>query len=229
MLNLAWKNTPKWLWTNPFVGMTVIFIGTVLSVAGEAPPRTAIDTLWEQHMLEGTFVVMTLEDSQTKASAKYPSESIEPKNDEPTFPSGMSHPISIEKLGEGFFGNGGWVLAGGLLRRVRDGSSTFELYGKKIVRQFSYFPFPPHRDPPQEVSYEFFLLHRKPGVPLAQVIRKWTFSAENVIQKNPNYPSVQVTFGYDKTTQSATLAITGLRNPFKERVDLVPKIEAPAR
>jgi hypothetical protein len=137
----------------------------------------------------------------------------------------MSHPISVMKLGEGFFGNGGWVLGGGLLRRVSDGSFIVELYVKEVVRRFSYFPFPPHRDTPQEVSYEFFLLNRKRGVPRATGIRKWTFEPDEVIQRNPNYPSVRATLRYEETNQTATVTITGLKHPFEEHVDLSSELK----
>jgi hypothetical protein len=210
----------KWLWISSVIAMAVTVAHMAVGSDGKPPPSTSIHMLWEKHMLEGTFVVMTLEDSGSRIAERHPPESTDPKEDEPTFPSSMSHPISIQKLGEGLFGNGGWVLAGGLLRRVRDGSSMLELYGKKVVRQFPYFPFPPHRDTPQEVGYEFFLLKRNPGVSRATVIHKWTFSPDEVISKNPNYPYVRASLQYEVTARSVTLTVTGLKRPFKDRVDL---------
>jgi hypothetical protein len=210
---------PKPSWTNAIVGIIFSFMGASDSVASETPPAS-IEKLWEQHMLGGTFVVISLEKSGIRTSEIHPPQTLDPKNDEPTFPSSMTHPISIEKLDEGLFGNGGWILAGGLLQRLRVGSSAIELYGKKIIRRHPYFPFPFHRDPPQEVSYEFFLLLRTSGVPLGHTIRKWTFPADKVIQKNPNYAFVRVACQYDEVTHSVVLKITGLEEPFEERIDV---------
>jgi hypothetical protein len=203
--------------------MPVVLVGLAGVTSGESPQRALLDTLWEQHMLEGKFIVMTLEDLGVKASEVHP-KVVEPEEGQMVYGPGMSHRISVMKLGEGFFGNGGWVLSGGLLSRVRDGSIIFELYGKAVVRRLSYFPFPPHRDIPEEIGYEFFLLSRKPGVLRATVIRKWTFAPDEVILKNVGhdgrYPEVRAKLQFDATTRIATVIISGLKRPFEERVDL---------
>jgi hypothetical protein len=104
------------------------------------------------------------------------------------------------------------------LRRIRDAQDIFELYVKEVKQRLSYIPFPPHRDIPEEVGYEFFLVHRNPEVAGAQIVRKWVFKPDKV--KNPSDPFVQANLRYDKTTRIATLEVTGLKEPFEERIDL---------
>jgi hypothetical protein len=186
---------------------------------GEPPARAPLDTLWEQHMLEGKFVVMSLEDSGVNAIEVQP-KSIDPSEPDRIYGSLMSHRISVMKLDEGFFNNGGWVLRGGLHSRISTGESKIELYVKEVVRRFSHFPFPPHRELPQEIGYEFFLLHRKQKVTAPTIIRKWTVTASEVIQQNPRDPSVRVSLKYDATARVATLTITGLKHPFQESIEL---------
>ena len=191
---------------------------------GEPPPRAPLDALWEKHMLEGTFVFIEVHKSKITAREKHPPPTVDPKDDEPTFGVLMSHPISVSELGEGLFGNGGWILQGGLLRRINDDSSTIELYGKRVVRQFPHFRILPHRDPPMEVGYEFFLLRRKPGTTRAVIIRQWTFLPDEVVLKDVGhggrYPNVRCILQYDATTRNATVTVTGLKRPFEERIDL---------
>ena len=83
-----------------------IGIGWPSGATGEPPPRAPLDMLWEQHMLDGTFVVMALEGSGTKALEVRP-RSVEPRENYVIYGPNMSHPISVMKLGEGLFGNGG--------------------------------------------------------------------------------------------------------------------------
>src|SRR5262249_40066500 len=56
--------------------------------------------------------------------------------------------ITVRRLKEGIWRNGGWILRGGLLVRVQLDSVTYDLFGKEVVRRSPYFPF--HRDPPEE-------------------------------------------------------------------------------
>ena len=221
----------KWFWVSSIVGIAVVIVGLSGSAAAEPPPRAPLDALWKQYMLEGTYVVSKIEGEQI-TSVEVKPESAEPRDNQRLqliYSPVLSHPISIMKLGEGLFRNGGWVLDGGLLSRARDGPSTYDLYGKAVVRQYSYFPFPPHRDTPQEIGYEFFLLHRNAGAPRPTVLRKWTFQPDEVISKNPHYPWVRALLRYEVTTRSATVTITGLKRPFEEHVDLSSEIEPASR
>jgi hypothetical protein len=207
----------KWLWASLLVAIVMVPVRVAGSKAGEPQQPLSLDTLWEKHMMEGTFVVMRLEDSRGSIVEINP-KSVDPTEVDQIYGPNFSHSISIMKLGEGLFGNGGWVLSGGLLGRVRHGLSTFELYVKEVGRRFSHIPFPPHRDIPKEVGYEFFLLRRSAESQDAIIIRKWVFKPASV--KNPSDPFVQANLRYDKTTRIATLEITGLKEPFEERIDL---------
>jgi hypothetical protein len=186
---------------------------------GEPPPRVHLDALWEKHMLAGTFVVMNIYGSITEGSEKHPPLLVDPKREEPIYPSGMSHPISILSVGEGLFRRGGWYLGGGLLRRISDGPVTIEIYGKRVVRRFPYIPFPPHSGGPEETSSEFFLLYRKPGSP-GTIIRKWIFLPEEIVIDRDDQSEVRCVFQYDRASKTATVTIHGLKRPFEDRVDL---------
>ena len=86
--------------------------------------------------------ILTLENAEVRSSTVQP-KSLEPKETQWIDGRNISHPIFVMKLGEGFFGNGGWVLRGGLLNRITTGPDTImEFYVKVIVRRFPYFPFP---------------------------------------------------------------------------------------
>ena len=171
----------------------------------------SLDSLWEKYMLEGAFAMVTIEGDKSSISTETPSKSADPYEEEITFPTWMSHPISVLRLGEGIFGNGGWALDGGLLRRVRDSEFTIELYGKRIARRYSYIPLPPHRDPPQDTSYEVYLLRRN-LVGHATILRKWKFPADTIIQKNPTQTRVKIQFQYEKAKKMATVTVSGLKS-----------------
>ena len=104
----------------------------------------------------------------------------------------------------------------------------FELYGKAVVRRFSYFPFPFHRAIPHETGYEFFLLHRRDGVPDATVVREWAFPADAVATRDAGHgiivEDVKAYLDYDPRTHKATVAVQGLKQPFEEEVDLTAEL-----
>jgi hypothetical protein len=114
-----------------------------------------------------------------------------------------------------------------------DGSSILEVYGKAVIRQFPYFPFPFHREIPHETGYEFFLLHRPRGAARATIVRKWVFQPDEVVVKREStggtYEDVRGTLRYDASTRAATVIITGLKQPFEERVDVSSALGSPGR
>jgi|GraSoiStandDraft_55_1057291.scaffolds.fasta_scaffold43838_1 hypothetical protein len=131
-----------------------------------------------------------------------------------------------DELGEGIFRNGGWVIVGGLLGLASEGSSTFELYGKAMERRFPYFGFPFDRDPLHETSYELLLLHRRLGDSVATALRRWSFDADQVAEKQPHpYEGVRATLRYDPATQMATVPIVGLRRPVEDQVNLTAVLQ----
>jgi len=172
----------------------------------DATQPASLDSLWKKYMLDGAFVIVSIEDNKPSIRMENPSKSADPYEEEITFPTLMSHPISVLQLGEGIFGNGGWALDGGMLRRVRDRDFTIELYGKRIARRYSYVPFPPDRNPPEDRSYEVFLL-RRDSVGHATLLREWKFPASTVIQKNPTQTRIKIEFQYEKIQGIATINI----------------------
>lgn len=195
---------------NYFLRAFLIFLSTASCASNKADQRESLDSRWEKYMVDGTFAIVSIENGKSLISVERPPDSVDPNAEEITFPTLMSHPISVQRLGEGIFGNGGWTLDGGLLSRAKESQFTIELYGKRVARMYPYFPFPPHRNPPQDRSYDLFLL-RRDAFGHATILRKWNFPSETVIQKNPTQTRLKVQFRYEKTTKTATVIISGLK------------------
>jgi hypothetical protein len=133
--------------------------------------------------------------------------------------AGTTQGIEVSRLDERFlfWRNGGWVLQGGLLARARGRSAAIELYGKAVIRRPPYVPGGPFpRDPPMTTGYEFFLLLRKPNVPRATILRQWTFQPGDVAKD----AGVRATLRYNAATRTATVAITGLKTPVEDIVEI---------
>lgn len=195
--------------------------------AGELPARGPLDILWEQQMLDGksnTAVAIELVEGKIVRSELPAKESIEYSRGTPES-AGLGSPgVSVMQLGEGFWGNGGWVLKGGLLGIATDGPSAFELHGKAVVHRQSYFPFPFHRTIPHDTGYDFFLLHRHPGFPNATIVRKWKFTPQQVDLKPQHVgpPDVDVhgTLRYDASAKNAIITITGFTSAIEENINV---------
>src|SRR5947208_1424815 len=112
----------------------------------------------------GRFLALTSASARSTARSRPTSTRKRARCDSSARLDPKARGIQVVELGHGFWGNGGWVLTGGLLRRCVDGASTFELYGKAVIREFPHFPFPFHQAIPHETGFEFFLLHRRRDV-----------------------------------------------------------------
>ena len=186
-------------------------------------------------MLEGRLskIAIAVRDAGVDVSEGAATDSLDYARGHPESAAHASYGISVMRLGEGFWGNGGWVIKGGLLGRVSHESAIVELYGKAVVRQFAYFPFPFHREIPHETGYEFFLLLRQPGTSGARILRKWTFMPNEVLVKRettgapPEY--VQGVLRYDAGGRITTITIAGLKRAFDERVELSSTLDAAPR
>jgi len=202
-------------------------------VAGEPTP-TDLNKLWEQQMLEGkpssvnvTIIGTTMEISETPPMKIITTV----KNDSPRMLYREPYGINVRKRGEGFWGNGGWSLLGGLLDEVSVGPSRIQLYAEIVEHHHSHFiiPFLFHRDDPKDTGYEFFLLHRKQGVSGAKIIRTWVFLPDEVVLLDVGhggeYPDVRAGFHYDSTSRTATVRFRGLKKPIEEHVDLTSELE----
>lgn len=194
--------------------------------AGELPAREPLDALWEKYLLErdaNTAVAIQIRDGQVHKSERPAKEQSGPWPRTPEAAYFYSIGVSVVQFGEGFWGNGGWILEGGLLGRAKEGSTTIELYGKAVVHQLPYTQFLFDRIIPRESGgYEFYLLQHEGSYPRATIVRKWTIPPHEVVLKpqsvGPPEEDVRATLEYDDTTKRATVGITGLTRPFKESV-----------
>lgn len=195
--------------------------------AGELPAREPLDALWKEYMLEGdanTSVHIEIRNGlahKSERPAKEPSGSWTGGYLNWLF--NKSRDITVAQYGEGFWGNGGWFLSGGLVGRAKAGSSTIELYGKAVEHTLPYTQFLIDRNIPRESGgYEFYLLQREGSCPSATIVRKWAIPPQEVELKPQSVGSpiedVQATFEYDDTVKRAIVTITGLTRPFKESV-----------
>lgn len=224
----------EWFRTSCVIGFIVATSALVAGpVAGEPTP-TDLNKLWEHHMLEGkpSAVNVTIFGTTIEISEDSPKKTLTTvKNDSPVWLYREPYGISVQKRGEGFWGNGGWALLGGLLDEVSVGSALIQLYAEIVEHHHSHFivPFLFHRDHPIDIGYEFFLLHRTQGIPGAKIIRSWVIPPDEVVLKDDSHggshPNVQAGFSYDSTSRTATVRVSGLKNPIEERVDLTSELE----
>jgi len=129
-----------------------------------------------------------------------------------------THGIEVSRLDERFllWRNGGWVLQGGLLARVKNESVALELYAKAVIRQPPYIPGGPFpRDPRTTTGYEFFLLLRKAAASRATILRQWTFQPSDVVEAG----RVKARLQYDTATRKAIVTIMGLKTPAEDTVE----------
>lgn len=108
------------------VALALIFpiLGTSAVEAGELPAREPLDALWEQYMLErDTNMTVSIEIRNGLVD-----KSVWPAKEPSGFWAGRpwdvlfeSRNIKVMQLGEGFWGNGGWLLKGGSLGEPKRG------------------------------------------------------------------------------------------------------------
>ena len=98
-----------------FLRVFLIFLLIASCVSSKADQREFLDSRWEKYMVDGPFAIVSIENGKSLVSVERPPDSVDPNAEEITFPTLMSHPISVQRLVEGTFGNGGWSLDGGPL------------------------------------------------------------------------------------------------------------------
>jgi hypothetical protein len=110
------------------------------------------------------------------------------------------------------------------MARVTLDSSTVELYGKEVRRQFWFVPFPFHRAIPHESGYEFFLLLRPRADSRATIIHRRVIPPSDVIVERNSHGGtsdhVGATLRYDAGPRTATVSIKGLKRPVVDDVKL---------
>jgi hypothetical protein len=130
-----------------------------------------------------------------------------------------------------------------MVGRVVMGSATVELFGKEVWRVHG----PKGTGNLQDRSYEFVLVVRPTGPGAARVVRDWRFSWEELaptvapevaeglrrqyagteLERELERNQIISLDGYlalDPNGKVATITITGLKRPFRERVDLSREI-----
>jgi len=204
-----------------YLGFLMLF-GLSVPDAGSAepPPRAPLDALWQEHMLMGSAATIYVDESgqRTVSIPRTPFDEQRGVVSSVESAAATTHGIEVSRLDERFllWRNGGWVLQGGLLARVREQSSAIELYGKAVIRRPAYVPGGPFpRDPPMMTGYEFFLLLRKANVPRATILRQWTFQPDDVAKDS----SIRATLRYNTATRTAIVTIMGLKTPVEETVE----------
>src|SRR5712692_4747642 len=143
--------------------------------ATERPPE-ALQQTWNEMMLAGTFGWM-----RDGKAGETGTGSFEKAEGWVHKVSMTGHGITIMDLRERRFlkSHGGWVLEGGLLRRLWVGDSSIELYGKTITRHEPYANPLPHvwiGNKSWKLAHEFFLLHRDKLGARATILRTWVVS-----------------------------------------------------
>lgn len=202
-----------------YCGLLMLFaLGVPDASWAEAPARARLDALWQEHMLTGTAATIYVDESGQRTVPIHRRPFNEQHGETyaesaATTTSG----IQVARLDERWllWRNGGWILQGGLLARVREESSAIELYGKAVIRRPPYVPGGPFpRDPPMMTGYEFFLLLRKANAPRAMILRQWTLQPSDVVEAG----RVTATLQYDAATKKAVVTIMGLKTPVADTV-----------
>ena len=148
--------------------------------------------------------------------------------------SGTNRGISVSDLSEtqflGPIQGGGWTLHGGLLARVDLNEDFLELYGLNVVRwRGGLLGFGIHHEE-EDVTYDFFLLHRPGGAARATVIQKWSIPTGDIdwTRKQPLLHEIVRGFlTYDAATKTAVVTITGLRRAHEYSVDAATVVPTP--
>ena len=198
---------------------SLVICTSVSASNNRSPSRSELDAVWRENMLTGTRTIMAFDNSRIDVASDPPAEPYTYAGGRPENAVWTNHGISVMRRGEGFWGNGGWVLKGGLLSYALAGTARLELYGKANVRIFPHFRFL-HRDEPHETSYEFFLLHRPQSVERATIVREWTFPTDIVVTNDNaiRREDVRGAMTYDAENRQAIVRISGLKQPFEVRV-----------
>ena len=125
---------------------------------------------------------------------------------------------------------GGWVLEGGLLRRIDMEDAKIELYGKTIKRHEPTLQLFPHAgNESWQYGHEFFLLLRSKDHDQAKILRTWIVADSydgdgGGLGTSTPHGSLE----YDKFSQRVTVKVMNghYAGLFIERVDLNDRLQA---
>ena len=225
----------EWFRTRCVIAFMVVVSALVAGLVAAEPTPPDLNKLWEQQMLEGkpSSVDVTIFGSTIEISETWPKKTLTTvKRESLVWLDHEPYGINVQQQSKwGFWGDRGWSLRGGLLDEVSVGSSRIQLYAKIVERNLWYVPIPFfwHRDHPVETGYDFFLLHKKQGIPGAQIIRTWVFPPDEVVLEADGHggtdSDVRASLHYDTSSRVATLRVRGLKKPMEEHVDLTSELE----
>jgi hypothetical protein len=218
-----------WRWTQRLaLALMLLLEGCLLDIA---PRREPVDDEWNEHMLAGEY-------GQWTNGSKSPSVA---KRDEieswPPRAAWTRYGIDVE--GTFVFSGGAWLLQGGMVARVTRPGASVELFGKMITRVHGPWFTATDRDS----RFEFLLVVRPAATGRGRLVRQWSFPREELTLTVPpkraewlrtRYSGAELEkhlaeskqllvegfLSLDDQSKTVTVTITGLVQPFQERVDL---------
>jgi hypothetical protein len=204
------------------------------------PGRQASDDVWNEWMVSGHYGLW-------RGGGEKPWRI---RREDRVYASPASAALTrygIEVWGDaGPFANAAWWHLGGLVGRVEIENRSIELFGKETV--LGHYPGGVAQYG-RDYSYEFFLLVRPRPDGRATLVRKWSFAPEEIalvvdrrveeLLRRSKVPedkierlarpriglNVEGALTFDPATKTATVTITGLKQPFEERVELSQLIQ----
>jgi hypothetical protein len=217
-----------------------VLLGTALLVQGcfliDRPPpeRAPLDKIWEDWMLSGKSGHWV-----NGSELPWPMAMADRIASSPNGARLTKYAIRVEFRGQ--YGQGSWILTGGLIGRADLGNATVELFGKEIVRE--HWPGQVKLD--EDYRYDFYLVVRQRSTGHASVVRRWVFPPEQValavkpetaarirelapseeeavkrIKQQRSHYLVAARLQIDPAGPTAIVTILGMVQPMEERADL---------
>lgn len=202
------------------------------------PPREPLDELWKRWMLESHYG--RWKDGREVRKDPPGADTIH------TYPEGASRTRYGIEVSETRSTNAGWRLEGGLIGRIPVSDRSLELFSREATRVHGpTYTAAVGRDH----AYDFFLVVRLGNGRSARLLKQWHFPPEElamtgdpvdpaILQRstrsqradiesilNPprgSYPRhfLDGYLDFDPITKIATVTVSGLKRPFRDRVDL---------
>ena len=217
-MNVEKRKSVRTLFIGWVVGITVTIVSLVAYEATAADlsarPPESLQQEWNDMMLagqfgwiyNGQFNRMGPENASIDPHASFPDKA-EGWIDDYLMTVWTIRVSSLKEQRYLLMGRGGWVLTGGLLRRVDTADGRLELYGKTITRHEPYWNPWPHvyfNNESWHLGHELFLIRRSSDQDKAMVLRKWVIGdAYGTMGMMP-----RGYLEYDKFSQTATVRVT---------------------